>query len=182
MGIKIFLESKLNSKVNRTFVVEKVEKMSGKAATFYTIKFIDRKVSELEDFVLTYRGDYHSEVAEIITTIDLMAHKFGARQHFFKVGEGRAGDDVCALYDTKGSKLRMYCIRYVNLAVVLGNGGHKPKTIRTLQQDKRLTLTNADVRTISKLIDERMRDREIRWNGNDLVGNLRFEFDDDEED
>ncbi len=155
--------------------------MSGRAATFYTIKFIDRKTNELEDFVLSYKEDYSNEVAEILTTIDGMAHRFGARENFFKEWEGRAGDGVCALYDMKGSKLRMYCIRYGKVAVVLGNGGHKAKAIRTLQQDARLTLTNRAMREISLLIDERLSSKEIRWNGNDLVGNLKFDFDDDED-
>jgi shikimate 5-dehydrogenase len=167
--------------VNRTFVLVKVEKMSGRAATFYTLKFIDRKTNELEDFVLTYKDQFSDEVAEILTTIDAMAHRFGARENFFKEWEGRAGDGVCALYDMKGSKLRMYCIRYGKVAVVLGNGGHKAKTIRTLQQDARLTLTNRAMRDISVLIDERLRSKEIWWSGHELVGNLKFDFDDDED-
>jgi hypothetical protein len=168
--------------VNRTFVLEKVEKFAGKPASIYTVRFLDKKINELADFVATFAPQFPNEVGEIVATIEQIAFKYGARETFFKEWEGRPGDGVCALYDSKGSHLRLYCIRLGNVAVVLGNGGHKPKTIRSLQQDKRLTETNAILREVSKLIDERIRSREIYWRGNDLLGNLRFEFDDEEGD
>ncbi len=37
------------------------------------------------------------------------------------------------------SNLRLYCIRLGSAVVILGGGGHKPKTIRTLQDDTKLT-------------------------------------------
>jgi hypothetical protein len=167
--------------VNRTFVLKKVENFGGKAASIYTIKFFDKKINELEDFVRTHKEQHHAEVTEIMATINAISFKFGAREHFFKEWEGRPGDGVCALYDTIGSKLRMYCIRYGRVAVVLGNGGFKPKTIRSLQEDPHLTATNAVVREISRLIDARFRSKEIWWEGNDLGGNLEFNFEDDED-
>jgi hypothetical protein len=161
--------------------MEKVAALSGKAATCYTVKFFDQKTSELEDFVSTYSQEYRHEVGEILTTLEQIAFTFGARDQFFKEWEGRPGDGVCALYDTEKSNLRLYCIRLGKIAIVLGNGGHKPKTIRSLQQDKRLTATNAEIRAISKLIDQRIKDKEIWWEGNQLKGNLVFKIDDEDE-
>jgi hypothetical protein len=170
-----------NPKVNRNFELEKVATLSGKAATCYTIKFFDQKINELEDFVTAYSKDYREEVGEILVTLEQIGFTFGARDHFFKEWEGKPGDGVCALYDTAKSNLRLYCIRFGKVAIVLGNGGHKPKTIRALQENKRLAETNTTVRKVSKLIDQRIREKEIWWDGNQLRGNLIFKFDDEDE-
>ncbi|MBK6979124.1 MAG: hypothetical protein IPH28_20170 [Cytophagaceae bacterium] len=60
------------------------------------------------------------------------------------------GDGVCALYDDPDRNLRLYCIRYGKQIVVLGGGGHKPKTIRALQEDEKLKQENYLIRNISK--------------------------------
>ncbi|UVR14472.1 hypothetical protein [Parabacteroides distasonis] len=67
-----------------------------------------------------------------------MATKTGAAEHFFKLNEGKPGDGVCALFDSPDKKLRIYCIRFANVAIVVGGGGYKPKNIRAYQESSSL--------------------------------------------
>ena len=97
----------------------------------------------------------------------------------FKENEGRLGDLVCALYDCPHSNLRLYCVRLGSTIVILGGGGHKPKTIRALQEDTKLTQENNIVRTISKQIGFLTKERELFWSKNEmeLEGTLTFDTD-----
>jgi hypothetical protein len=167
--------------VNRNFSIEKLDDLSGPKAVFYAVKFFDTPQNELEEFVQEFGETFESEVDEILTKIDLMAYDFGAREHFFKEWEGVPGDGVCALYDQSASNLRLYCIRFGKVAVILGNGGPKSKRIRALQEDARLTKENLIVREISKLVHERLRSKEITWRGNELRGDLEFLMEDEDD-
>lgn len=113
--------------------------------------------------------------------METMGHKTGARAEFFKEFEGGLGDGVCALYDSPGSHLRLYCIRYGTGIIILGGGGHKPKTILSLQESEGLKTENYKMRRLSAMISERMKEREIRFSTDytHLVGNLTLEEDED---
>ncbi|MEY3442572.1 MAG: hypothetical protein RLZZ519_853 [Bacteroidota bacterium] len=166
--------------MKRSFSIEKLDDLSGKKAVFYSVRFFDEEHNEFENFLEEFGNDFGKEVNEILLKIEKMAFKVGADITFFKDWEGKPGDGVCALADQSEKNLRLYCIRFGNVAVILGNGGHKPKTIRALQEDDRLTRENKVVRDISKLIAQRMRAMDIKWNGNELVGDLEFNFEDDD--
>ncbi len=100
----------------------------------------------------------------------------------FKLNEGNPGDGVCALYDRPGSNLRLYCIRYGTLIIVVGGGGYKPKSIRELQQDKKLSEENYFLRDLSKAIKTKMDDDEIEYSSDfmDFEGDLTFNDESDE--
>lgn len=76
----------------------------------------------------------------------------------------------------------MYCIRYGYLIVILGGGGYKPKGIKALQEDPKLTEENYLLRQISSDITRRMDDYEIYFSDDymDFEGNLEFNDEDDE--
>jgi hypothetical protein len=169
------------SEVNRSFRIERLDDLSGPRAVFYAVKFFDTPQNELEGFVQEFGEAFENEIDEILTKIDLMACTFGAREHFFKEWEGAPGDGVCALYDQRASNLRLYCIRFGKVAVILGNGGPKSKRIRALQEDTRLTRENRIVREVSRLVHGRLRSREITWRGNELGGDLEFLMDGEDE-
>ena len=62
--------------------------------------------------------------------------------------------------------------------IILGGGGHKPKTIRALQEDAKLTQENYLLRFISKELSLKMKEGEVFWiNDYELGGNLTFETD-----
>jgi hypothetical protein len=73
----------------------------------------------------------------------------------------------------------LYCIRYGNDIVILGGGGFKPKTIRALQEDKKLEAENYFLRDLSKEITQRLKDKDIiKPNFMDFEGDLTFNFED----
>ena len=75
-------------------------------------------------------------------------------------------------------KLRLYCIRYGSLIVIIGGGG--PKEVHKFQQNDKLKDENYFLRDISLQITERLKDGEI-WFTNDKMdfeGNLEFNDED----
>lgn len=113
---------------------------SGAGATIYAIKLVGEKVSLFENFIIENRQDFSNEIANIKHRLYTMGKETGARSSFFKLNEGRFGDGVCALYDRPNSKLRLYCIRFGSVAVILCGGGPKGKAIRAWQEDQKLSM------------------------------------------
>ena len=76
--------------------------------------------------------------------------------------------------DSPQKKLRLYCIRYGTLIVIVGGGGEK--NVRKLQDNKKLKDENFLLREISSEIMKRMRDGDIWFSENnmDFEGNLTF--------
>ena len=121
-------------------------------------------------------NSFKSETKNIIERLISIGHKTGVRSQFFKEWEGKPGDGVCALYDKPDSNLRLYCICYGTQLIIIGSGGHKPKTIRALQEDTKLTEENALIKQISQQITRRIKDKEIRFTPDylDFTGDLEF--------
>jgi hypothetical protein len=82
------------------------------------------------------------------------------------------------LYDSPNSNLRLYCIRYGTQIVLLGNGGYKPKTIKSLQEDEKLTEENYLLRKLSKEITQKLKEKDITIinEGKDFEGDLTFDL------
>lgn len=157
--------------------------ISGSSASIYSVFLEDEQKTLFEKFVDENKISFKSELKDIFSRLKTIGHKTGAREQFFKINEGNPGDGVCALYDSPGSKLRLYCIRYGTLIVVLGGGGYKPKNIRELQADEKLTEENYFLRELSKRITERLKDNEISFSNDamDFEGNLEFNDEDYED-
>ena len=119
---------------------------------------------------------HKNETKDILSRLITIGHTTGAREQFFKLNEGKPGDGVAALYDKPNSKLRLYCIRYGSLIVIVGGGGYKPKNIRALQDDPKLTEENAILVKVSKDIQDRTKEGEIKFinEGMDFDGDLDF--------
>ena len=126
-----------------------------------------------------------------------MATKTGAAEHFFKLNEGKPGDGVCALFDSPDKKLRIYCIRFANVAIVVGGGGYKPKNItmqtnnegtevvggggykpkniRAYQESSSLKKEAETVVRISRIISEAIKNKDIHLDDNGFfLGNLKL--------
>lgn len=63
--------------------------------------------------------------------------------------------------------------------MILGGGGPKPKNIKALQEDEKLSEENYLMREVSKKIMDAMKERDIRWSadGMELIGDLNFKQD-----
>lgn len=123
---------------------------------------------------------FKSEINNIVQRLRAIGSKTGAREIYFKKKEGILGDGVCALYDDPDRNLRLYCIRYGKQIVVLGGGGHKPKTIRALQEDEKLKQENYLIRNISKNITALLREQDINFStdGLNFEGQLTYNDED----
>lgn len=158
------------------FEIVKLSDFSGEKTTIYSVIQEGEEVTLFDHFIEENESEYPDEILDIVKRIKAIGHVTGARIDFFKDKEGIPGDGVCALYDNPDSRLRLYCIRYGNCAVILGGGGPKPKSIRTLQDDPKLTQENYSMRDVSQVIMNALNEKEIRWSsdGMELIGDLKF--------
>ncbi|MBK9014413.1 MAG: hypothetical protein IPM82_10155 [Saprospiraceae bacterium] len=162
------------------FEIVKVSQLSGTRATIYSVIVNDSFQTLLDQFLVENTADFPHEIDDITTRLNVIGHKTGAVETFFRKPEGKAGQDVFALYDSPGVKLRLYCIRLGNLALVLGGGGPKPKGVIKLQDDPKLKSENYMLREISDRLTQRIKDKEIWWSrdGMELEGDFIFEDED----
>lgn len=152
---------------------------SGPKATIYSVYLEDEDLTLFDKFLIENEKKFKSEVISILDKIDRIVYKFGAERIFFKENEGRLGDLVCALYDSPDSNLRLYCIRLGKNIIILGGGGEKPKSIRTLQENEKLTKENNLLRKFSEIFYKKMLEKEIYWE-NELTLGGNFNLDTDE--
>jgi hypothetical protein len=159
------------------FEIVKLNQFNGNKCGVYSIFIDDEQDTLFDRFLKENEILFKSEIESIYNRLRIINHKNGAVEIYFRLNEGNLGDGVCAICDLPGSKLRLYCIRYGNSIIILGGGGPKPKKIKALQEDKKLTDENYKLRYISKKISELIKEREIIFSedGTELLGNLDYE-------
>jgi hypothetical protein len=164
------------------FTIQKLSRLSGDQASIYAVMVDGEKGNRLEQFIEHNRNDHKDEVVDILARLSAIGKQVGARIEFFKEREGLPGDLVSALYDKPRSKLRLYCIRFGKTTLILGGGGVKPKDIRAWQENGQLTREAELMILVSKLVAERIKDKDIRWDENqmDLLGDLDFKEQEDD--
>jgi len=158
------------------YSIEEISRLSGKASAIYAVHLAGEDRNEFYRFIEEHKNNYTEELKDIVTRLELMGKKNGARQVYFKEAEGLPGDLVCALYDLEDSKLRLYCMRLGSCTLILGGGGTKPKTIRSWQQKPDLKAAAELMIRVSKDIYQRQKDKEIKLDPvtNRFTGNLKF--------
>jgi hypothetical protein len=154
----------------------KIKNLSGDETSIYSVFIYNKKQTLYENFIKENYNSFKSEIIDINQRLKTIGVDIGARYCFFKHKEGVPGDGVCALYDNPNKTLRLYCIRYGTLLVIVGGGGEKPKNIRRLQDNEKLTKENFLMRKISKDIQQKMKDGDIQLSkdGLDFEGDLIF--------
>ena len=158
----------------------KLEQFSGRRTNFYTVVVNDDEKSLLQLFIENNLAPHGKEIQNLLMRMKAMGNVTGAREEFFKLREGKADDAVAALYDLPSRKLRLYCLRYGNCTVILGDGG--PKTTRTYNEDENLDSKVRLLQRISKLLDNGIRNREVRINEDgtiDCDDEITDEYEDD---
>ncbi len=162
------------------FKIVKLNQFSGNKAGVYSIVLNNDEETLLNKFVRENEISFKSETKDILKLLYSIGHSTGVRSQFFKEWEGKPGDGVCALYDNPDSNLRLYCICYGTQLIIVGSGGYKPKTIRALQEDAKLTEENTLIKEISQQITQRIKDKDIRFSNDylDFTGDLLFNDED----
>ena len=142
----------------------KIRALSGRGCQIYSIIEDGDGKSLFEHFVEENIELHNEETQDIYNRLRYIGKEGGAREQFFKMDEGSLGDGVCALYDNPDKKLRLYCIRYGSVAVVLGGGGEK--TVRAWQDNAKLSEEATKMIKISELIAKAVKDKDIEFSGN----------------
>ena len=155
--------------------IVELKELSGSAAKIYSVVLEGKDGTLFDDFLQQYTKVHPSEVRDIVDSLRAIGKTTGAREQYFKINEGRPGDGVCALYDRPSKKLRLYCIRFGCVAVVLGGGG--PKKVRTYQEDPVLSRQVE----IMKSVSQSEKDIKLTDNG-ELVGKMVFNEEENEDD
>ncbi len=143
---------------------------TGLKSTLYTIQFENEKETEFDKFLKDKKLKSSSHFQKLLVRIDDIAERLGCQDQFFKLEESSYFDNVVAL--SRGD-LRLYCIRFGNVILILGSGGIK-KT-RTTQEDPKLDKIVNQMGYVAKRIDQKIRDKEIKIKDNKFVGDLNFE-------
>jgi putative component of toxin-antitoxin plasmid stabilization module len=162
------------------FELVKLGHLSGNEASLYAVWFEKLNLTSFDTFLKENNSVFKSELIDIVKRLRAIGSKTGAREKYFKMNEGNPGDGVCALFDSPGKKLRLYCIRYGTLIVVVCGGGEK--VVKKLQQDKKLTDENYFLRELSAEITNKIKNDEMWFSEDkmDFEGNLIFNNDDNE--
>jgi len=165
------------------FRIQKLDRLCGKRPTVYSVILDDDELTLFERFFIENKAGYSKELADLTNQIVTMANKVGVQEYYFTRPEGKFGQDVWDLRDYPKKRLRLYCMRLSGVAIILGGGGPKPKGIAAFQEIPKLEYENYLIRMVSDALTQRIRDKEIRWDGDEIIGNLVFEDDAiDEED
>jgi hypothetical protein len=148
---------------------------SGSEAKVYSIIPRGEEETLFEKFVDEYKVEFRNEVKDIIKTIYQIGHTTGARSSFFKQHEGKYGDFVCALYDVPEKNLRLYCIRFGMVAVILGGGGEKAEGVRAWQDDEKLSKEANLMIDYAEDVLRRLDDGDLYWSKDktEIQGNLK---------
>jgi len=162
------------------YEIVELQLFSGNAAKIYSILPEGETTTLFEQFVIEHKKAYSAEIKEILARLRIIGHTTGARESFFKNEGNRAfvnkhGHCICALYDDEAKNLRLYCIRFSNIAIILGGGGHKPKSAIKWQDDERLTEEVERIKSYAIEIFEQLKAGELKWSkdGTTLEGNLK---------
>lgn len=142
--------------------------ISGKRCRYYAV-MLKNGENLFYQFLEQNQQKAGEEVKDLLMRLKEMASTFGAREDYFKMNYGKPGDGVCAL---PSKKLRLICLRFSTVAVVLGGGALK--NTRAVQNEELLEPFRQFMVYLSAQIMQRIRTREIRLEGNQLIGNLKF--------
>ena len=165
------------------FEIVELTELSGPQAKIYSIVLKGESDTLFNNFIQQYVTTHRSEVKDILARLRTMGKKMGAREYYFKQHEGIPGDGVCALYDIPGKKLRLYCIRFGGIAIVLGGGGEKKKNIRAYQEDPILNRQAQIMKYVSQEIMKAQREKDIKLTASgELVGKMIFNDEENEDD
>ena len=147
--------------------IVKIKQLSGKKTQIYSVILNQEDQSVFEQFLQNNYSEYPTEIEDIVSKLKIMATKTGAAEHFFKLNEGKPGDGVCALFDSPDKKLRIYCIRFANVAIIVGGGGYQESP--ALKKEAEMVIQ------ISKIISKAIKNKDIHLNDNGFfLGNLKL--------
>jgi len=127
---------------------------TAKKAKIFTFRLKSEKFSEFKKFQLNPEVSSHKDFLPIFQRIYRIRDKYGCREDWFRdESELYRIDAIKRIWYGKGD-LRLYCIRWSNSLLFLGNGGIKIKgTIRLQQNPHLLDIVNLLEKIYKDLMD-----------------------------
>lgn len=122
-----------------------------------TIREEGSLVSETDAFFANAMQSHPEQATLLALKLEKMTHHNGFQDQYFKLGEGSRMDNVCAISE---GPLRLYCLRYGNIVVVVGGGG--VKSTRTYEEDPHLHSKVKTLQKICKALDEKIKEGELK--------------------
>ncbi len=159
-----------------------LEELTGEKIRVYSLIIGEDDLTIYDRFLEENQEQFENEVVDITNRIEVIAKHTGLRDDFIKQGEGELGDGIHAFYDKPESNLRLYFIRFGNVAIVLGGGGHKVKSIRRLQDDPKLKDENYFLRKVSVILTDAVREGTLSITESGLESTTDFIYTIDEDD
>ncbi len=157
------------------YEIVEMQPFSGNEAKVYSIIPEGETETLFDRFINEYKGGFKNEIKNILKTLYQIGHTTGAKSSFFKQHEGKFGDFVCALFDVPEKNLRLYCIRFGMVAIILGGGGEKAAGVIAWQDDEKLNKEATQMIEIAKDIFKRMDEGDLYWSDDktEIEGNLK---------
>lgn len=162
------------------YEIVEMEPFSGREAKVYSIIPEGEEQTLFEQFIDENIAGFKDEIKDILRRLKQIGHTTGARENYFKHEGDNAfvrgyGKYVWALYDDEERKLRLYCIRFSKVAIILGGGGYKDKSVIKWQEDEKLSEEVRKIITYAKRILKQLDDGDLYWStdGTELEGNLK---------
>jgi hypothetical protein len=148
----------------------------GRGGALYSLRFEGEEKTERDKFLDNGEIQACKEFESLVVRLYDMVDSLGFRDNFFKLKKGSINDSVAAFHCNHGT-LRLYCLRWSSILLIVGSGGSK--TTRTYQGDPLLSDAVGKLQMVDKLFDERQKSREIIIDPNTgiITGNLVFTFD-----
>ena len=155
--------------MNFSFVLEPIK--VGKKGQIYTARFLSEPGSEFEKFLtneaITSLPEYH----HLIAHLHAMADRSGFQKRFFREEE-KPTDSVEALSRASGP-IRLYCCRWTERTLILGNGGLK--NVGRYQDDPHLSSCVERMSVVHRGLLNAQRDKDIMIDQN--TGEIQYNED-----
>ncbi len=168
------------------YEIVEIEQFSGSEAKVYSIIPEGEEITLYDKFIQDHINEFRSELKQINERLKVIGHYTGARENFFK-HEGdyefvkKYGNYVYALYDEEKSNLRLYCIKFSTVAIILGGGGYKDKSIIKWQENAVLSEEVKKMMAYAASIIKQLDEEELYWSddGTELLGKFKNYNDED---
>lgn len=144
-------------------------------ASVYSVRLKGEDLTEAEKFFEKFQSSKQNKIKTIVDKIYYMAEKRGCLDNYFDDKQSSIMDNVSCIPQ---EELRLYCLRFGKVAVILGGGDIKK--VATYQESDELFEHVKLMKRISQMIDERIRNKEISVSDIGLSGNLNFQITENE--
>lgn len=145
----------------------------GKRTNIYTIQFESDELSEYEKFVYENHDIIPNAVFKLDVQLKNIANKHGIVEQQFK-RESPPEYSIFKINDTK-EWLRLYCIKYSRVAIVVGGGGIKDKKKFKLSENSELLKVRDSLMSIEDIINKNIELKNIKITDKGFEGNLTLE-------